>query len=123
MTWEKSCQPLTDLFAALAPGDPGVEQKKMFGWPCCFVNGNLFAGLHKQNMLFRLSDPDRAAFLKLKGAAEFEPMPGRKMRGYVTLANPTERDRKELARWMKRSLEFASALPAKAKKPVKGKRS
>jgi len=36
---------LVDLFTGLAPEDPQVEQKKMFGWPCCFVNGNLFAGL------------------------------------------------------------------------------
>ena len=122
MTWEKSSQNLIDLFTALAPRDPGVEQKKMFGWPCCFVNGNLFAGLHKQSMIFRLSEADQTAFFKLDGAAEFEPMPGRKMRGYVLLANPLQRDRKELARWMKRSLEYASALPVKAKKPTKSKR-
>ena len=94
----------------------------MFGWPCCFVGGNLFAGLHKQSMIFRLSEADQAAFLKLDGAAEFEPMPGRKMRGYVILADPLQRDRRELAKWMKRSLEFTSALPAKAKKPAKSKR-
>ena len=115
MTWEKSPQELIDLFTSLAPAAPGVEQKKMFGWPCCFVNGNLFTGLHKQSMIFRLSEADQAAFLKLDGAAEFEPMPGRKMRGYVILSEPLTRDRKQLARWISRALQFASGLPPKEK--------
>jgi TfoX/Sxy family transcriptional regulator of competence genes len=115
MTWEKSPQELIDLFTSLAPTAPGVEQKKMFGWPCCFVHGNLFAGLHKQSMIFRLSETDQTAFLKIEGAAEFEPMPGRKMRGYVILSEPVTRDRKELARWISRAHQFASALPPKEK--------
>jgi hypothetical protein len=53
------------------------------------------------------------------GAAEFEPMPGRKMKGYAILANPLGRDRKDLAQWMSRSLEYASELPAKSKKAAK----
>src|SRR5215471_18570490 len=116
MTWEKSSQELIDLFTSLAPTAAGVQQKKMFGWPCSFVNGNLFAGLHKQSMIFRLSEADQAAFLKMEGAAEFEPMPGRKMRGYVILSEPGRRDRKELTRWIERSLRFAAALPSKAAK-------
>ena len=69
-------------------------------------------------MIFRLSEKDRSIFLHLDGAAEFEPMPGRKMKGYVVLANPLTRDRKELAKWMGLSLEYASALPAKTAKPT-----
>ena len=115
MTWEKSSQELVDLFTSLAPTGAGVEQKKMFGWPCCFFNGNLFIGLHKQSMIFRLAEADRADFLKLDGASEFEPMPGRKMKGYVILSEPAQRDPKELSQWINRSLQFASALPAKEK--------
>lgn len=44
MKWEKSSEDLVELFSEIAPRDTGVKQKKMFGWPCCFVNGNLFAG-------------------------------------------------------------------------------
>jgi TfoX/Sxy family transcriptional regulator of competence genes len=113
MDWQKSSAALVDLFTELAPKDKRVQQKKMFGWPCCFVNGNLFTGLHKESMLFRLSEKDQAAFLRLQGAAEFEPMPGRKMKGYVVFSNPLARDRKELSKWIARSLDYASALPAK----------
>ena len=64
-----------------------------------------------------------AAFLRLEATAEFEPMPGRKMKGYGILASPLTRDRKELAKWMGRSLAFARTLPAKAKKTAKHKRA
>jgi len=73
--------------------------------PCCFVNGNLFAGLHKESMIFRLSDADRLAFLRLDGVADFEPMLGRKMKGYTTLRNPMRRDRNVLARWVERAMK------------------
>ena len=59
--WEKSSERLIALFGELAPKEAAVSVKKMFGWPCCFVNGNLFAGLHKQSMIFRMPDADRAA--------------------------------------------------------------
>ena len=54
--WEKSSDRLVALFEELTPREPDVTVKKMFGWPCCFVNGNLFSGLHKQSMIFRLAD-------------------------------------------------------------------
>jgi len=116
MTWEKSSAGLVELFHELAPKGPQVEVKKMFGWPSVFVNGNLAAGLHKESMLFRLSGEDQAVFLGQSGAREFEPMPGRKMRGFVMLAEPLIRDRKELRRWMERSLDYARSLPPKVKK-------
>ena len=55
------------LFASLAPTGPEFSQKKMFGYLCCFVNGNLFAGLHKRNMIFRLPAGDRRCSSSSKG--------------------------------------------------------
>jgi TfoX/Sxy family transcriptional regulator of competence genes len=121
MDWEKSSAELITLFESIAPQRADVTQKKMFGWPCSFVTGNLFAGLHKQSMLFRLSVGDQKAFLEQEGAAEFEPMPGRKMKDYVILDDPLKRDREQLSRWMDRALQHASALPAKAKKTTRKK--
>jgi hypothetical protein len=43
-------------------------------------------------------------------------MPGRKMKDYVILWNPLDRDCKEISKWIDRALQFASALPAKAEK-------
>jgi hypothetical protein len=123
MDWTKSSAELVNLFSELAPKDPRVQQKKMFGWPCCFVEGNLFLGLHKESMMFRLSEKDRAIFLGLDGTALFEPMPGRKSKATVVFTNALARDRKELGKWIARSLDYASALPAKTKKKAAAKRA
>ena len=88
----------------------------MFGWPCCFLDGNLFLGLHRENIIFRLSAADLEKFLHLEGAEEFEPMPGRKMKGYGILSDPLTRDRKALSHWIRRSLDFARSLPSKEPK-------
>jgi len=126
--WEKSSDRLVSLFEELAPKETDVAIKKMFGWPCCFVNGNLFTGLHKQSMIFRLPDTDRTEFLELGGTGDFEPMPGRKMKGYVAMAKPLDRKRGVLEQWMQLSLAFTRSLPPKTretaptKKAKKGKR-
>jgi len=44
--WRKSPDDLIALFYAALPEDPRVERRKMFGYPCAFVGGNLFSGLH-----------------------------------------------------------------------------
>src|SRR5260370_36663652 len=91
----------------------------MFGWTGCFDKGALVAGLHKPSMISRLSENDRVASVKIEGAGKFEPMPGPKMKGYVVLESPLTRERKELAYWMKRSLEYGSSLPPKSNKAAK----
>ncbi len=118
-----SSSELVELFREVIPPDSRVEVKKMFGWPCGFVNGKLFFGLFKQMMLFRLPEDEQLEFLKMKGAARFEPMPGRKSKNFVVLAEPQEADRALLDRWIERALVFGESLPAKrAKKTAKKKR-
>ena len=110
---------LETLFASLAPTGPEFSQKKMFGYLCCFANGNLFAGLHKRDMIFRLPIEDQAVFLLLEGAAPFEPMPGRRMKEYASLADPLSQDSRLLKKWMSRALTHVSAMPRKARKLAK----
>lgn len=112
-TWRKSSPELTALFESVAPDQPGVEARKMFGWPARFVNGNMFTGLHEETLIMRLSEEDRAAFLKSKGASIFEPMPGRKMQEYVVAPDTMLKEPDELRKWLQKSLTYASALPAK----------
>ena len=123
MVWQPSSPELLALFEEIAPRGAGIVQKKMFGWPCCFFNGNLFVGLHKQSMIFRLSEADLAAFLMLDGAAEFEPMPGRKMRGYGILAEPLTRNAGMLRSWIERSLAYVRMLPAKKQNAAVNKKT
>lgn len=88
----------------------------MFGYPCCFVNGNMFAGLYRENMIIRLPNGQRKELLKVNGARVFEPMPGRPMREYVAVPPLLLADEDALRGWIDKSLEYARTLPAKAKK-------
>lgn len=116
MTWKKATPELIEAFHAALPTDARVERRKMFGYPCAFVNGNMFTGLHETNLIVRLPEVKRRLLIEERGARVFEPMPGRVMREYVALSEETINDPAELARWMRASFEFAAALAPKPKK-------
>ena len=88
----------------------------MFGFPCAFVNGNMFTGLHQRDMIVRLPEDARAELFEVPGASRFEPMAGRVMREYVAVPHPTQSDAELLAAWVARSFEFARSLPVKKPK-------
>jgi TfoX/Sxy family transcriptional regulator of competence genes len=120
MKWQKSSQGLIDLFESVFPGPPAVE-RKMFGYPAGFVNGNMFMGLFQELMILRLAAGPREDFLKLHNARLFEPMPGRPMREYAAVPKSVLRDRKELAAWVAKAFEYGASLKPKstAAKPKK----
>ena len=117
MAWEKSSPELVAKFDAVFPPDPRAERKLMFGYAAGFVGGNMFAGLHEQNLILRLADAARHELLKLPGAKIFEPMPGRAMREYVVTPRLVMDDEPALRKWIRRAFDYASSLPPKKAKP------
>jgi TfoX/Sxy family transcriptional regulator of competence genes len=118
MKFEKADPEIVKFFDEIAPGlGASVEKRQMFGYPCRFVNGNLFMGLHGNNMILRLSEKDRTDFAEL-GAKPFEPMPGRIMKEYVIVPKDILKSH-GLKVWIDRSLAYASNLPPKQKKKKK----
>jgi TfoX/Sxy family transcriptional regulator of competence genes len=95
---------------------PMATQRKMFGYPAAFVNGNMFAGLFQDRMFLRLSDEDRAAIRKEYGTPLFEPIPGRPMRGYVEVPRYVLKSPRLLRTWLTRGMEYTETLPQKVKK-------
>ena len=101
-----------EAFEALMPRDPRVSVRPMFGNIAAFVNGNMFAGIFGNDLFVRLPGDGRAE-LMAEGGTEFQPMPGRSMKEYVSLP-PTWQDDRDRARgWVGRSLDWAGTLPAK----------
>ena len=94
-----------------------MSLRRMFGYPAAFVNGNLATSLHRANWVVRLPGPAAAELLAIEGAAPFEPMPGRPMRGYVVLPTAIVADDDALAAWVARAIEYTAGLPPK---PGKG---
>ena len=113
MAWTKSPPSLIALFDDALPADPRVERRKMFGYPCAFVGGQMFSGLFQDEMMVRLSPDDRAEALALSDARVFEPMAGRPMREYVTLPADVLDDVDILRGWVGRGFAYAAGLPPK----------
>jgi TfoX/Sxy family transcriptional regulator of competence genes len=111
--FEKSSPELIARFDAAAARFPQAERRKMFGYPALFVGGNLVTGLFAQSWMIRLPDDERAALLELPGAASFEPMAGRPMKGYATLPADVVADDAALDDWVRRAIAFGETLPAK----------
>lgn len=122
MAWRKSPPELIELFESVVPGPP-AERRKMFGYPSAFVNGQLFIGLHQENLILRLSESDRGVFLQQEGAALFEPMPGRPMREYVAVPPRLLADGPALRGWVAKAYGYSRSLPPKAPKAPKAKRA
>ena len=126
MKFEKSPPWLLELFGEALAGTPG-ERRQMFGYPCGFLNGQLFCGLFASSMFVRLGEAERQELLSHEGACVFDPMGGRPMREYVVLPRDVLDDAGALRNWLSRAAAYAAALPPKktsAKKrasPAKGR--
>src|SRR5262245_12123800 len=99
------------LFRTLVPDDDRVTVKPMFGAVAAFANGWMFMGLFATELFVRLNDEDDAAGRRA-GGVDLEPMPGKPMRGYVTI--PDWRSNTAAVReWGVKSLDHTLSLPPK----------
>ncbi|TMA63683.1 MAG: TfoX/Sxy family protein [Deltaproteobacteria bacterium] len=121
MAWKKSPPELVSAFDRLVPATRAVERRTMFGYPAAFVGGNMFAGLHEDRFVLRLGDEDLADAKRL-GAKDFEPMPGRAMKGWIILPERLLADDGQACRWIERARSHVSTMPAKGKKKGATKR-
>jgi TfoX/Sxy family transcriptional regulator of competence genes len=110
--WKKTSPELVAAFDKAVPAAPSVTRRPMFGYASAFVNGNMFAGTFQDAIVVRLAETDRAALLKLKGAAPFEPM-GHPMKEYVVVPASIVAKPKELSTWIERGHRYGLTLPAK----------
>ena len=122
--WKKTPPELVSTFDKAVPVSPSVTRRPMFGYASAFVNGNMFAGTFRDSIVVRLAETDRAALLKLKGAAPFQPM-GHPMKEYVVVPASIVAKPKELSAWIERGHRYGLTLPAKstAKKTAAAKKS
>ena len=119
MKWKPSPPELIEIFESAIEAVPEAERRKMFGYPCVFTNGYMFAGLHQDSLVLKLPPDEYAAFLKLEGATPFEPMPGRKMAGFVAVPRAMFQS-EDLKTWLKKAFASTRSLPPK--KPKTGAR-
>lgn len=114
MKFDKSPRWLVELFRALQP-EVGGTPRQMFGYPCAFEDGQMFAGLFGDGLFIRLGEGERQALLGMPGAVPFAPM-GRPSKHYVVLPPSMLEDEEAVKGWMSRARAFAKTLPKKAPK-------
>jgi TfoX/Sxy family transcriptional regulator of competence genes len=120
--WEKSPEALIQLLDRVLPEGPNIERRKMFGYPCAFVNGNMFAGLFGARMFVRLSAEDRRSMTADHNARPLEPMPGRPMKDYIVVPPAFMERETDLTALVAQALTFGASLAPKIKM-AGGKRS
>ena len=116
-TWRKPPEELVEYFHTLIPeGREPVEFRPMFGSPCYWCRGNMFATVHQESIVVRLSEDDREMLLQEPDVELFEPMEGRPMREYVVLPPRIAEDQEAAREWVTRGLDYVATLPPKEKK-------
>jgi TfoX/Sxy family transcriptional regulator of competence genes len=119
MAWEKANKELIELLENTVIDYP-CDRRFMFGSPTFFVNDNMFAGVHQDTVILRLTDKDRAElYAAHPEAGPFTPMPGRPMKEYAALPDALVKNKTLFASLVKRSYEYAKTLPAKPAKRKK----
>jgi hypothetical protein len=92
---------------------PDITLKKMFGYPCAWIAGNMVSGLFAEDWWVRLSEPDREALLALPGAHQFEVMPGKAMGRYVVLPRDVTASDADVDAWLGKAIDYTRTLPPK----------
>ena len=114
----KTDQASKDFFAELVPEHPKITRRAMFGGVAAFANGNMFSGLHGNDLFLRLPEEAREE-LTAAGGSPFEPMPGRPMGDYVVVPRAWRDEPARLEEWFGRSMDWALSLPPKQPKKRK----
>lgn len=107
-------------YQAALPDDARVIRSQMFGFPCAFVNGNMFFGTFSASVVARIGPASAATRVAAGEATFFEPMPGRPWKEYVQVATGSLDDA-GLSALSAEALAFTAAMPPKPekKKPAK----
>src|ERR1041384_1757905 len=86
-----------------------IEEKKMFGCICFFVNGNALAGVWKDRRIARLGSHEAEAALREPHVRAFD-ITRRPMRNWVAVEPEGVEDDDQLKDWIERGTKFVKTL-------------
>ncbi len=104
-----------ELYEKLVRTNPQIERKGAT-MPYTSLNGNMFTLLDSSGtMALRLSEEERAKFLKKHKASLFEAY-GAVMKEYVAVPEPLLKNTKEMQKYLALSYEYVQSLKPKPTK-------
>lgn len=93
----------------------GMTEKKMFGGIAFLLKGNLCCGVLGDEMIARIP-PERMESALAEPHTRIFDMTGRPMKGWILVAPAGLSSKRQLARWIRVAVEFATSLPPKEEK-------
>jgi len=120
MEWKKTSEGLVK-FLDEKMAKRKAERRKMFGYPCYFINGNMAIGTFEDGLILRLGTEGRDMAMARHGQLRFFEPRGRTMGEYVVVPQEIRDDAAQFDRLLELSMEYVSSLPAKRKKKGKGR--
>lgn len=118
MAWKKSSEELVKFLDGKMAGKK-AERRKMFGFPCYFINGNMAIGTFEDGLILRLGTEGRDMAMARHGQLRFFEPRGRTMGEYVVVPKEIRDDAASFDRLLELSIKYVSGLPAKKKKGKK----
>ena len=108
---------LAERIRAVAGKRRGVTEKEMFGGIAFLLDGKMFVGIVKNDLMVRVGPDAHEGALR---EAHVRPMDfaGRPMKGYVYVSPEGLAGAPALARWVDAAHAHAATLPAKKAKPA-----
>jgi TfoX/Sxy family transcriptional regulator of competence genes len=104
---------LAERIRELLNGEPDLSERKMFGGLAFLIGGNMAVAASGQGGVLVRVDPERSDALLSTTNARLMEMGGRRMPGWLRVANDDVRTKRQLATWVKRGASYARSLPAK----------
>lgn len=89
-----------------------IEEKKMFGCICFFLNGNALVGVWKDRLIARLGPDEGETAVREPHVRAFD-ITGRPMRNWVAIEPDGVADDEAVKGWVQRAVKFVAKLPAR----------
>jgi TfoX/Sxy family transcriptional regulator of competence genes len=105
---------LADRIRAIVGERPNLTERKMFGGLAFMVNGNMFCGITRDDLMVRVG-PDRFEEALASPGARPMDFTGRPMKGMAFIEPEGYTSEEALRGWVDQTLEYAQSLPAKNK--------
>lgn len=96
-------------------GKKGVTAKKMFGGVAFLLDGKMFVGIVKKDLLVRVGPESHNKAVSQKHARVMD-FTGKPMIGFIYVAPAGVKTRVALAKWVSWGKDYAATLPKKKKK-------
>jgi TfoX/Sxy family transcriptional regulator of competence genes len=104
----------------LAADKSPLTERVMFGGVAFFCHGNMCVGIYHDSLVLRLGEKQAELALKKTHVRPMD-ITGKPMRGWVFVAPPGCKTKRQLDNWVAIAVDFSKTLPVK-KKPATGRK-